>query len=285
MARTNTPLIQNATGDPRECPICHKILARKGDIPRHLRVHSPSNIKASLSYSCPWEGCTFKNLQKSNVSTHLKTHTNDKSYRCPETQCAFRTCDPGSLTRHRKRQHGYVPKLRKERARDPPSNQFVASAPEPSTSRDHWERPDEDIGCVGSSSPAAFPVFTPPVVLPDIYNLFDPVSRKHKEDLDATALASTDFDGCYVSLGCSLQPRTLFPAFDSHAVLEDWDTTTDSAPFFTAVGKLDLYWVLVDPMVVSILVMASFLVFQKLYLEAVTRLQTNAEFSTILLSQ
>ncbi|KAJ3813103.1 hypothetical protein EV368DRAFT_21986, partial [Lentinula lateritia] len=55
--------------------------------------------------------CNFENLQKSNVETHIRTHTKSKTNSCPD--CDFVTVDPGSLTRHRKRIHGYIPKMRR----------------------------------------------------------------------------------------------------------------------------------------------------------------------------
>lgn len=39
--------------------------------------------------------------------------TKTKTNSCPE--CDFTTADPGSLTRHRKRIHGYIPKIRRSR--------------------------------------------------------------------------------------------------------------------------------------------------------------------------
>ncbi|KAK7458069.1 hypothetical protein VKT23_009974 [Stygiomarasmius scandens] len=64
-------------------------------------------------HRCPYPGCGFENLQKSNVETHIRTHTKSKTNCCPD--CDFTTVDPGSLTRHRKRIHGYIPKPRQPR--------------------------------------------------------------------------------------------------------------------------------------------------------------------------
>ncbi|KIK56450.1 hypothetical protein GYMLUDRAFT_821052 [Collybiopsis luxurians FD-317 M1] len=121
--------------DPTVCELCGTKVARKGDIPRHMQSHLSAEEKASMyvtafslprlsrflypvgcryrSYSCPYEDCTYKSLQKVNVDTHIRKHTKVKDLQCPA--CDFATGDPGSLTRHRKRRHEYVPKQRKPR--------------------------------------------------------------------------------------------------------------------------------------------------------------------------
>src|ERR1700722_12108574 len=81
-------------------------------------------------HRCPYDGCTYKNLQKSNVTTHIRTqsvllpppfvsrrvalnqNSTGQKILCPT--CGFATTDPGSLTRHRKRRHGYNPKTRQD---------------------------------------------------------------------------------------------------------------------------------------------------------------------------
>ncbi|KAJ4474963.1 hypothetical protein J3R30DRAFT_3406134 [Lentinula aciculospora] len=114
MARTKK-IVYNADGTLKDltvCDLCGTKVARKGDIPRHMRRHLSAEEKSSQSYACPYDGCTYKNLQKGNVDTHIRTHTKEKK-KCPS--CNFETPDPGSLTRHRKRHHGYVPEPRKRR--------------------------------------------------------------------------------------------------------------------------------------------------------------------------
>ncbi|KAK0204700.1 hypothetical protein DFS33DRAFT_1322092 [Desarmillaria ectypa] len=92
-----------------QCTVCNVHIQRKGDMPRHMRIHAQD--KSKLMHRCPV--CGFENMQKSNVDTHIRTHTHQKSQHCPD--CTFRTSDPGSLTRHRKRLHSYVPKQRQSR--------------------------------------------------------------------------------------------------------------------------------------------------------------------------
>ncbi|KAG1877822.1 hypothetical protein DFJ58DRAFT_7863 [Suillus subalutaceus] len=82
-------------------------------------------------HACPFPNCGYKTLQKSNLQTHMRTHTRERSKTCPHSGCAFATTDPGSLTRHRKQLHGYEPKARRN-----PGDKAArrsAAAPYPST--------------------------------------------------------------------------------------------------------------------------------------------------------
>ncbi|KAJ3810155.1 hypothetical protein F5876DRAFT_77069 [Lentinula aff. lateritia] len=217
--------------DPRECPECHRILARKGDLPRHLRTHLDPVTKDSLSYKCPYDGCTFSNLQKSNVNTHLRTHTNEKSIVCPDVDiCGFATSDPAALTRHRKRRHDYVPRPRKRRA--------VASQPAPiSPTESSVTSSDVVPNTIGSLAPAtapvgvdlslptvtipglfAFPVFTPATIPHncDIYGMLRPsVSCEKSSELSDLVNAPCSDGVFWGPLTRSLQPKILLPAYDS----------------------------------------------------------------------
>ncbi|KAJ3717849.1 hypothetical protein C8R42DRAFT_154651 [Lentinula raphanica] len=127
MARTKKPILTLPDGtlvNPAICEVCGTKVARKGDLTRHKRRHLTPEEKLARSYTCPYEGCNYSNLQKSNVNTHIRTwHTMEK-IKCPS--CDFETPDPGSLTRHRKRRHEYVPERR--RPRNPGNGPPVDSA-------------------------------------------------------------------------------------------------------------------------------------------------------------
>ncbi|KAG2349614.1 hypothetical protein BDR05DRAFT_240909 [Suillus weaverae] len=114
---------------PVDCPVCHKSISRKADLPRHIRTHDEH--KEAFMHACLFPNCDYKTLQKSNLQTHIRTHTRERSKTCPHLGCAFATTDPSSLTRHRKRLHSYEPKAR--RSPGGKAARRSAAAPYPST--------------------------------------------------------------------------------------------------------------------------------------------------------
>ncbi|KAI6044593.1 hypothetical protein EDC04DRAFT_320757 [Pisolithus marmoratus] len=97
--------------EPGVCHICGKKLSRKADLPRHMRTHATN--KEELMIPCPYAGCEYRALQRSNLATHIHTHTGERPNKCPHPECTYTTSDPGSLTRHRRKDHGYDPKAKK----------------------------------------------------------------------------------------------------------------------------------------------------------------------------
>ncbi|TEB37602.1 hypothetical protein FA13DRAFT_1786767 [Coprinellus micaceus] len=95
---------------PVQCPSCDRVVNRKADLTRHMATHN----KDAGKYNCHYEDCTYATLQKSNLTTHLRTHTGEKRFECKDdpANCDFRTSDPAAFTRHRKKKHGYVPQAR-----------------------------------------------------------------------------------------------------------------------------------------------------------------------------
>lgn len=144
-------------------------------MPRHMKIHSENRDK--LMHRCPYPECKFENLQKSNVETHIRTHTKTKSERCPD--CDFTTVDPGSLTRHRKRIHGYIPKTRRTRQPPPPKSDIVLSAAGPSTTILHNSTIPQDAAVEAYTSdklPQYNPQPRPPnLQLPSIRYTYQPL--------------------------------------------------------------------------------------------------------------
>ncbi|KAJ6562126.1 hypothetical protein B0H19DRAFT_1068805 [Mycena capillaripes] len=78
------------------------------DLRRHSLTHGSPEERAAHMYSCKWPGCDHTTLQASNMETHYRTHTGEKTRECPE--CTYTTGDPASLTNHRKKKHVYKPR-------------------------------------------------------------------------------------------------------------------------------------------------------------------------------
>ncbi|KAG2078878.1 hypothetical protein BDR04DRAFT_1137769 [Suillus decipiens] len=123
---------------PVNCPVCHKAISRKADLPRHMRTHDEH--KEALMHPCSYPNCNYKTLQKSNLQTHIRIHTRDRSKTCPYPGCAFATTDPASLTRHRKHLHSYEPKARRDLGGK--AARRSATAPYPSV---RFLKPEGDI--------------------------------------------------------------------------------------------------------------------------------------------
>ncbi|KAJ6630334.1 hypothetical protein B0H10DRAFT_2208004 [Mycena sp. CBHHK59/15] len=113
MARSSSLQPKSEPDNGATCSVCGAYLRRNTDLPRHMLIHAKN--KESLMFTCPMDGCGHQTLQKSNLATHIRTHTRAKPHKCPESfpdgqKCDFTTADPSSLHRHRKRKHGYRPR-------------------------------------------------------------------------------------------------------------------------------------------------------------------------------
>ncbi|KAJ7983142.1 hypothetical protein DFH06DRAFT_1467017 [Mycena polygramma] len=82
------------------CNTCGTTVKRASDLSRHMLTHAKN--KEELMFQCPFPDCGHKTLQRSNLETHIRTHTNARPLLCPV--CDFATADPSSLHRH-KRKH------------------------------------------------------------------------------------------------------------------------------------------------------------------------------------
>ncbi|KAF9498603.1 hypothetical protein BDN71DRAFT_1503681 [Pleurotus eryngii] len=82
-----------ASTDFFDCPRCKRPFKRKGDLNRHIQLHTNHR-----PHKC--EHCQKAFSQASGLKTHLNTHTGEKPYACRIVGCSSRFGDPSSRTRH-----------------------------------------------------------------------------------------------------------------------------------------------------------------------------------------
>ena len=92
-AGTLSKHMQTHTAKPHQCTQCNKRYKAKGDLNRHMRVHT--NEKP---YKC--DECDKAFRQSSVLSDHKRGHTGEKPYKCDQCDKAFRQSN--SLTKHKK---------------------------------------------------------------------------------------------------------------------------------------------------------------------------------------
>ncbi|KAG1767328.1 hypothetical protein EV702DRAFT_757060 [Suillus placidus] len=109
---------------------CNKTFIKYTDLKKHEAAHSPS------AHTCDFPGCDFVTLSKPSFEIHSDKHTGKQRYSCPRG-CGFKTHNPASLTRHRKIEHGHVPRPRHSRG----SSRTAATSASPLTSSEPKPEP------------------------------------------------------------------------------------------------------------------------------------------------
>ncbi|KAG1798876.1 uncharacterized protein HD556DRAFT_1305737 [Suillus plorans] len=94
------------------CSICNQTFPKFADCKTHEAIHSPEK-----AYFCTWGGCSFVTLHKTSFHHHTDGHTGEQRFICPHDGCDYKTHTSSNVTKHRKKEHGYVP--RPSNRRDP----------------------------------------------------------------------------------------------------------------------------------------------------------------------
>ncbi|KAF9560846.1 hypothetical protein CPC08DRAFT_803658 [Agrocybe pediades] len=97
------------TMQPGQCDICFKVVSRVSDLPRHKILHAESGV--GKKFTCPSKGCGYETSIRSNLNTHMTTHSDAKLH-CPD--CDKTLKNASSLLVHRKTQHGYEANTHKD---------------------------------------------------------------------------------------------------------------------------------------------------------------------------
>ncbi|KAG1759154.1 hypothetical protein EDD22DRAFT_907426, partial [Suillus occidentalis] len=95
---------------------CNQKFTKYTGLKRHEAAHSEHALR------CGFAGCDFVTLSKASFEIHSDRHTGKQRYSCPH-DCGFKTHHPAALTRHRKSEHGHVPRPRRARGRAQPEPQ------------------------------------------------------------------------------------------------------------------------------------------------------------------
>ncbi|KDR70180.1 hypothetical protein GALMADRAFT_255029 [Galerina marginata CBS 339.88] len=206
--------------DPSDpCEVCGQVISRNSDMPRHMKTHDTTE-----KTPCPYEGCDFRTVQKSNLETHMRRHTKEKIFPCnDDIDCSFSTCDSASLLRHRKKLHGYVPRptaLRKKAAPEPrPKDQTSRRNPHRipvsviRSVKDESDAPVQALSQFSSfssgaiSTPASTSRLSTPVdSLSDLSDLSDLTDSEGESDLVASTPSGSFSPSSASSASSSLPP-------------------------------------------------------------------------------
>ncbi|KAG1871509.1 hypothetical protein F4604DRAFT_816853 [Suillus subluteus] len=114
---------------------CNQNFANFTELKNHEITHTMKG------YFCMWPGCDFVTKKKCSYDIHTARHAGEKHYICPQDDCDYKTHDPSQLTRHRKKQHGYVPVPRAHGAPSATGSQPPAQPPLPGTSYQYQPQP------------------------------------------------------------------------------------------------------------------------------------------------
>ncbi|KIJ40173.1 hypothetical protein M422DRAFT_174044, partial [Sphaerobolus stellatus SS14] len=78
---------------------CGKNFERKSDFDRHMKIH-----EGKRDYKCTFSGCAKTFVQRTQLVTHVNSHTKVRPHTC--TKCPRTFSDPSARSRHEREQHG-----------------------------------------------------------------------------------------------------------------------------------------------------------------------------------
>ncbi|KAG2035113.1 hypothetical protein BDR03DRAFT_983895 [Suillus americanus] len=120
------------------CPAgCNETFSKFTDMKKHEILHTLDG------YFCTWPGCYFVTRIKASYDIHSAKHAGEERYICPHDACDYKTHNPSLLTKHRKKEHGYVPLPRGRGAPSATGSQPPAQPPHPGASYQYQPQPTQ----------------------------------------------------------------------------------------------------------------------------------------------
>ncbi|KAJ0050821.1 hypothetical protein NL108_008153, partial [Boleophthalmus pectinirostris] len=103
---------------PFHCPQCGASFTQKGNLLRHIKLHS-----GEKPFKCPM--CSYACRRRDALSGHLRTHSVEKPYKC--NHCSRSYKQRSSLEEHRDRCHLYIQNKGNDREDSPASRNQMGS--------------------------------------------------------------------------------------------------------------------------------------------------------------
>ena len=71
--------------------------------------HCQKTVTTPKKYQCPFRGCTYSTIRKSDMKIHTRTHTGEKPYKCPYADCNYAAVTRSILVIHIRTHTGEKP--------------------------------------------------------------------------------------------------------------------------------------------------------------------------------